>query len=162
MKNVKIKEVLENPSNYKLCYECGSINYIDNIQCINDCCRGTAFNDDEDDVKEIAKNVIEYNEACGKTKEEAENAELTVAESEYSSSTIAKRNATKFYKVAYNPNISQKSREEISSRVNPSMFNDTDLEGQYELEAAIEKVTSDEDKEYLQSLKDIGVDYVEF
>jgi len=62
------------------------------------------------------------------------------------------------FTVAYCPDISQESCQQITDSVTPSMVSDSEPSGQYDISMAIEAVSNEDDIKYLE---DLNVDYIE-
>ena len=73
MKNITIKEVKENPANFKICRRCYAINSKDNICCAEDTCNCRTFNEDVSEVTVIIEEEIEFFNDGSISMEEIEN-----------------------------------------------------------------------------------------
>jgi len=73
MKSCTIKDVKENPSNFKICRRCYAINSKDNIRCIEDTCKCRSFNEDASEVSIIIDEEIEFFNDGSISMEEIEN-----------------------------------------------------------------------------------------
>ncbi len=161
MKDVTLKEVEENPGDYKLCCKCAAINSIDNKKCTNDDCNHSGFDCDKSKVKEIAQIAIECEMTKGKSEEEAESVLITVSETSFFDEFSEKIDKIKIIKTAYMPPLSARSKEEIGESVKLSMFNSYELTGQYSIESAADEVTDASDKNLLLALKERDINYIE-
>jgi hypothetical protein len=77
---VKVKDILKNPEEYKVCNECGEINSKENIYCwYCEYAGNLLFNENTDCVIE---RINEYYKCCfreGLTKEEVDNIEMQIS-----------------------------------------------------------------------------------
>ena len=72
IKEVSVKEIEQNPSNFKVCKKCGALNWNENKECFN--CDFKEFDTSTEAVLSWVENTIDFWIALeGYTEEEAKN-----------------------------------------------------------------------------------------